>query len=45
MFDWNRAIANTNVNEKVFVFDKTILNMLPIFIPHETLTTDEESHP
>ena len=36
MFDWDRAFVNTNVNEKVFILNKTILNILSNFIPHET---------
>ena len=43
MFDWDRAFVNTNVNEKVFILNKTILNILSNFIPHETLTTAVET--
>ena len=42
MFDWDRAFVNTNVNEKVFILNKTILNILSNFIPHETLIIDEK---
>ena len=28
MFDWDRAFINTNVNKKLFIFNKTILNIL-----------------
>ena len=42
MFDWDRAIANINVNEKLFILDKTILNILCNFIPLETLTVDDK---
>ena len=41
MFDWDRAFVNTNVNEKVFILNKTILNILSNFFPHETLTIDD----
>ena len=45
MFDWDGAFVNTNVNEKVFNFNKTILNILSNFIKHETLTVDDkDSH-
>ena len=27
MFDWDRAFVSTNVNEMVFILNKTILNM------------------
>ena len=42
MFDWDRAFVNTNVNEKVLILNKTILNILSNFIPHETLTIDDK---
>ena len=47
MFDWDRAFTfiNTNVNEKVFILNKTILNILSNFIPHETLTVDDKDPP
>ena len=38
MFDCDRAFVNTNVNEKVLILNKTILNILSNFIPHKTLT-------
>ena len=41
MFDWDKAFVNTNVNEKVFIVNKTILNILSNFFPHETLTIDD----
>ena len=40
IIDWDRAFVNTNVNEKVFILNKTILNILSNFIPHETLTVE-----
>ena len=42
MFDWDRAFANTNVNEEVFILKKTILNIFSNFIPHETLAIDDK---
>ena len=33
MFDRDRAFVNTNVNEKVFILNKTILSILSNFIP------------
>ena len=45
MFDWDRTFVNTNVNEKVFILNKTVLNMLSNFIPHETLTVDDKDPP
>ena len=34
--------VNTNVNEKIFILNKTILNILSNFIPYETLTVDDK---
>ena len=45
MFDWDRAFVNTNVNEKVFILNKTILNILSNFITHKTLTADDKEPP
>ena len=42
MFDWDRAFVNTNVNEKVFILNKTILNILSNFTPHETWVDDKD---
>ena len=41
-FDWERTFSNTNVNEKVCIFNKSILNVLSNFIPHETILCDDE---
>ena len=41
-FNWTRVFSNTSVNEKVNIFNKTILNILSNFIPHEMLTCDDE---
>ena len=45
MFEWDRAFVNTNVNEKVFILNKAVLNILSNFIPHETLTVDGKDSP
>ena len=42
MFDWDRASVNTIVDEKMFNFNKTILNTLSNFILQETLTLDDK---
>ena len=43
--NWDRAFFNTNVNEKVFFFSNTILNILSNFIPHETIVCDDKDPP
>ena len=44
-FNWQKAFSNKNVNEKVDTFNKTILNILSNFIPHETITCDDRDPP
>ena len=44
-FNWQKAFSNKNVNQKVDTFDKTILNILTNFIPHETITCDDRDPP
>ena len=34
-FNWQRVFLNTNTNEKVGIFDSTILNIRSNLIPHE----------
>ena len=36
---------NTNVNEKVDIFNRTILNILSNFIPHETIVCNDKDPP
>ena len=36
-FNWERAFSNTNVNEKVCIFNKSVLNVLSNFFPHKTI--------
>ena len=44
-FDWLRALSNVNVDEKVYFFTKTLLNVIQIFIPHETIICDNRDPP
>ena len=37
-FPWERSFANLDINDKVYLFNKTIKNILSNFIPHETIT-------
>ena len=41
-FDWDRAFANKHVDEKVLIFNKTVLNVLSNFIPHEVTVCDDK---
>ena len=44
-FNWERAFSNTNVNEKVDIFNRTILNILSNFIPHEIIVCNDKDPP
>ena len=44
-FDWDRAFANKHVDEKVWIFNKTALNILSNFIPHEVTVCDDKDPP
>ena len=40
-FPRERSFANLDINDKVYLFDETIKNMLSNFIPHKTITFDD----
>ena len=44
-FTWERALLNTSVDGKVDIFNRTILNILSNFIPHETIVFDDKDPP
>ena len=44
-YNWERAFSNTSVNEKVDIFNRTILNILSTFIPHEIIVCNDEDRP
>ena len=44
-FPWERSFANLDINGKVYLFNKTIKNILSNFIPHETITFDDRDPP
>ena len=44
-FNWKRALSNLRVDEQVTVFDRTILNIMKNFIPHETFVCDDKDPP
>ena len=43
-FNWQRAFTNRNINERVYFFNKTILNIVSNFVPHETICDDRDPH-
>ena len=44
-FNWEKAFSNTNINEKLSLFNKTILNILNNYIPYETIICDDKDPP
>ena len=44
-FNWEKAFSNTNINEKVSLINKTILNILCNYIPHENIICDNKDPP
>ena len=44
-FNWEKAFSNTNIKEKVSLFNKTILNILNNYIPHETIICNDKDPP
>ena len=44
-FNWERAFSNASVNEKVDIFNRTVLNILSDFIPHEIIVYNDKDRP
>ena len=44
-FNWGRAFENKNVDEKVFICSKTVMNILSNFTPHKLIVCDEKEPP
>ena len=40
-----KIFVNADFNDKMFIHNKTISNILSNFIPHESLTDDQKDHP
>ena len=39
-FPWEKSFRNLRINEMVYLFNKTIKNILSNYIPHEAITCD-----
>ena len=44
-FLWEKCFANSDVNEKVYLFIKTIKNIVCNYIPHETIISSDRDPP
>ena len=41
-FNWEKAFSNSNNNEKVCIFNKSIINVLSNAIPRKTILCDDK---
>ena len=44
-FPWERCFANSDVDKKVYLFNKTIKNIVSNCIPHETIVCNDRDPP
>ena len=44
-FSWDRLFRNLVINEMVFLFNRTIKNILSNYIPHEIIICDDRDRP
>ena len=44
-FPWERRFANSDLNEKVYLFNKTIKKIVCNYIPHETIICNDRDPP
>ena len=44
-FAWERSFANLDINDKVYLFNETIKNILSNFIAYKTITFDDGDPP
>ena len=44
-FDWEKVFFNIYVDKMVYIFNKSIINILCIFIPHEIVLFDDRDPP
>ena len=45
LFDWESALIDLDVNEQVSVFNDTITNIMPHFVPNEIIICDDRDPP
>ena len=44
-YPWERSLAEKDINEKVYIFAKTIKNLVSHFIPRQKVLCDEKYPP
>ena len=43
--NWETLFNNKTVNKQVFIFNETIMNIFPNFVPNKLVTFDDTNHP
>ena len=41
LFPWEQALRNLRINDMIFLFNKTVKNIISNYISHETVTFDD----
>ena len=41
LFPWEKALRNLSINDMIFLFNKTVKDIISNYIPHETVTFDD----
>ena len=44
-FPWEKSFRNLRINEMVYLYNKTVKNILSNYIPHETITCNHRDPP
>ena len=44
-FNWEKVLENKNVNEQLYFFNKTMLNIFHNFIPNKKITCNDKDPP
>ena len=45
LFPSEKALRNLNINGMIFLFNKTVKNIISNYIPHKTVTSDDRDPP
>ena len=45
LFPWQKTLGNLNTKDMIFLFNKTIKNIISNYIPHKTVTFDDRDPP
>ena len=45
LFPWVKTLRNLNMNDMIFLFNKTVKNIISNYIPHKIITFDDRDPP